>query len=108
MTVRSNKSLQATRDGGLSSASRLTSFGPACLSSARSLWGLLWAFGVEQVGSDRWLSADFERLDLSCRLCDELGPLLPGCLRHFFASGVAASGCGGSSEVFPRSSPFWQ
>jgi hypothetical protein len=28
----SNKSLQTTRDGALSSASRLTSFGPACLS----------------------------------------------------------------------------
>ena len=32
----SNKSLQATRDGRSSSASRLTSFGPACLSSGRS------------------------------------------------------------------------
>ena len=31
-----NKSLQATRDGALSSASRFTSFGPACLSSGRS------------------------------------------------------------------------
>jgi hypothetical protein len=30
-----NKSLQATRDGGSSSASRFTSFGPACLSSGR-------------------------------------------------------------------------
>jgi hypothetical protein len=30
-----NKSLQATRDGALSSASRFTSFGPACLSSGR-------------------------------------------------------------------------
>jgi len=30
-----NKSLQATRDGGLSSASRLTLVGPACLSSGR-------------------------------------------------------------------------
>src|SRR5437773_1822244 len=28
-----NKSLQATRDGAFSSASRFTSFGPACLSS---------------------------------------------------------------------------
>ena len=33
--TRSNKSLQATRDGALSSASRFTSFGPACLSSGR-------------------------------------------------------------------------
>jgi hypothetical protein len=32
---RSNKSLQATRDGALSSASRFTVFGPACLSSGR-------------------------------------------------------------------------
>jgi hypothetical protein len=31
----SNKSLQATRDGGSSSASRFTLFGPACLSSSR-------------------------------------------------------------------------
>ena len=31
----SNKSLQATRDGGLSSASRFTLVGPACLSSGR-------------------------------------------------------------------------
>ncbi len=31
----SNKSLQATRDGRLSSASRFTSFGLACLSSGR-------------------------------------------------------------------------
>jgi hypothetical protein len=31
-----NKSLQATRDGGFSSASRFTRFGPACLSSGRS------------------------------------------------------------------------
>ena len=31
----SNKSLQATRDGRSSSASRFTSFGPACLSSER-------------------------------------------------------------------------
>jgi hypothetical protein len=30
-----NKSLQATRDGALSSATRFTSFGPACLSSGR-------------------------------------------------------------------------
>ena len=30
-----NKSLQATRDGRCSSASRFTSFGPACLSSGR-------------------------------------------------------------------------
>jgi hypothetical protein len=30
-----NKSLQATRDGQSSSASRFTSFGPACLSSER-------------------------------------------------------------------------
>ena len=30
-----NKSLQATRDGGSSSASRFTVFGPACLSSGR-------------------------------------------------------------------------
>jgi hypothetical protein len=30
-----NKSLQATRDGALSSASRFTSFDPACLSSGR-------------------------------------------------------------------------
>jgi len=30
-----NKSLQATRDGRSSSASRFTSFGPACLSSGR-------------------------------------------------------------------------
>jgi hypothetical protein len=29
------KSLQATRDGGSSSASRFTAFGPACLSSGR-------------------------------------------------------------------------
>jgi len=29
------KSLQATRDGGSSSASRFTSFGPACLSAGR-------------------------------------------------------------------------
>jgi hypothetical protein len=32
---RPNKSLQATRDGALSSASRFTGFGPACLSSGR-------------------------------------------------------------------------
>jgi hypothetical protein len=32
---RPNKSLQATRDGVSSSASRFTSFGPACLSSGR-------------------------------------------------------------------------
>jgi hypothetical protein len=32
---RPNKSLQATRDGRSSSASRFTSFGPACLSSGR-------------------------------------------------------------------------
>jgi len=32
-----NKSLQATRDGRSSSASRFTSFGPACLSSGRWL-----------------------------------------------------------------------
>ena len=31
-----NNSLQATRDGALSSASRFMSFGPACLSSGRS------------------------------------------------------------------------
>jgi len=31
----SNKSLQATRDGRSTSASRFTSFGPACLSSGR-------------------------------------------------------------------------
>jgi hypothetical protein len=31
----SNKSLQATRDGWSSSASRFTSFDPACLSSGR-------------------------------------------------------------------------
>ena len=31
----SNKSLQATRDGGFSSASRFTLIGPACLSSGR-------------------------------------------------------------------------
>src|ERR1035438_7594164 len=31
-----NKSLQATRDGALSSASRFTLVGPACLSSGRS------------------------------------------------------------------------
>ena len=31
----SNKSLQVTRDGRSSSASRFTSFGPACLSSGR-------------------------------------------------------------------------
>jgi len=30
-----NKSLQATRDGGFSSASRFTVVGPACLSSGR-------------------------------------------------------------------------
>ena len=30
-----NKSLQATRDGGSSSASRFTLVGPACLSSGR-------------------------------------------------------------------------
>lgn len=30
-----NKSLQATRDGGFSSASRFTPVGPACLSSGR-------------------------------------------------------------------------
>jgi hypothetical protein len=35
VAVWSNKSLQATRDGALSSASRFTSFGPACLSSGR-------------------------------------------------------------------------
>jgi hypothetical protein len=35
MTLTANKSLQATRDGALSSASRFTSFGPACLSSGR-------------------------------------------------------------------------
>jgi len=34
--VMPNKSLQATRDGALSSASRFTRFGPACLSSSRS------------------------------------------------------------------------
>jgi hypothetical protein len=33
--MRSNKSLQATRDGALSSASRFTLVGPACLSSGR-------------------------------------------------------------------------
>ena len=33
--MRPNKSLQATRDGGSSSATRFTSFGPACLSSGR-------------------------------------------------------------------------
>ena len=32
MTMRANKTLQATRDGALSSASRFTAFGPACLS----------------------------------------------------------------------------
>ena len=32
-----NKSLHATRDGALGSASRFTSFGPACLSSGRPL-----------------------------------------------------------------------
>jgi hypothetical protein len=32
---RPNKSLQATRDGQSSSASRFTAFGPACLSSGR-------------------------------------------------------------------------
>jgi len=31
----SNNSLQATRDGALSSASRFTLVGPACLSSGR-------------------------------------------------------------------------
>jgi len=35
MKTPSNKSLQATRDGRSSSASRSTSFGPACLSSER-------------------------------------------------------------------------
>src|ERR1035441_9194761 len=35
MIATPNKSLQATRDGGSSSASRFTSFGPACLSSDR-------------------------------------------------------------------------
>ena len=35
MTTWPNKSLQATRDGRSSSASRFTSFGPACLSSGR-------------------------------------------------------------------------
>src|ERR1700690_135923 len=33
--MQSNNSLQATRDGRSSSASRFTSFGPACLSSER-------------------------------------------------------------------------
>src|SRR5258706_7268273 len=33
--LRPNKSLQATRDGDSSSASRFMSFGPACLSSGR-------------------------------------------------------------------------
>ena len=33
--VQPNKSLQATRDGGSSSASRFTLVGPACLSSGR-------------------------------------------------------------------------
>src|ERR1051326_943859 len=36
MRTWSNKSLQATRDDALSSASRFTPFGPACLSSGRS------------------------------------------------------------------------
>jgi len=36
MTTRPNKSLQATRDGRSSSASRFTLVGPACLSSRRS------------------------------------------------------------------------
>ncbi len=35
MSTPSNQSLQATRDGRSSSASRFTSFGPACLSSGR-------------------------------------------------------------------------
>src|ERR1039458_2735418 len=35
MIATPNKSLQATRDGAASSASRFTSFGPACLSSGR-------------------------------------------------------------------------
>ena len=35
MTPPPNKSLQATRDGRSSSASRFTSFGPACLSFFR-------------------------------------------------------------------------
>jgi uncharacterized protein YegJ (DUF2314 family) len=39
MTTPPNKSLQATRDGAFSSASRFTLFGPACLSSER--WPLL-------------------------------------------------------------------
>ena len=49
----SNKSLQATRDGGFSSASRFTAFGPACLSSGRSadmrdsrLQRFLWPVGL--------------------------------------------------------------
>ena len=33
--IQPNKSLQATRDGAFSSASRFTSFDPACLSSGR-------------------------------------------------------------------------
>jgi hypothetical protein len=36
MTTWPNKSLQATRDGRLSSASRFMAFPPACLSSGRS------------------------------------------------------------------------
>ena len=36
LTMWPNKSLQATRDGRFNSASRLTPFGPACLSSGRS------------------------------------------------------------------------
>src|SRR5260370_41221344 len=37
MTTWPNKSLQATRDGRSSSASRFTLFGPACLSSGRQV-----------------------------------------------------------------------